>query len=688
MKYKITKGWMNMPRLIVISEGIETSTCIWKQLRELIGDTVDISRCSLEEGINVDFKNSLVLITSPSIKDKILPYIPLKVQYIVARRIINYKHIKKLLGIKKNSHLLLVNDSKATCTESIEQLHDMGIEHINFHPYYPEKKNYKKLDTCVTFGEGRFAPKCVKKIIDLGSRNVDISTLIEILQYFNLMDKKGSFISPQFTREIIKLTQNYYVAANKAIELKNMFKTIVDNSSDGILYINEDGTVSITNKVFCSLAGKDICHILYKKISDVIPNFTNWKVSEIQNEIIELNNKNIVITISPIKTVDNTVGYMLTTEEASKIQKIEHELRRKMRLSEHNAFYNFENIIGNSMALKNTINLAKKLALSNSTVLIQGESGTGKELFAQAIHNFSPRRNAQFVPVNFSSLSDSLLESELFGYEDGAFTGAKRGGKPGLFEQAHGGTIFLDEIGEISLQFQVKLLRILQERQIRRVGGNEIIPIDIRVIAATNKNLIKEVKKGTFRQDLFYRLSVLPLFLPSLKERKEDITCLLQHYLRKFTKKNSLELKDFFTKDSLDFLIKYSWPGNIRELVNIVEYLVNIKDPKAKIEISDLPNYIYDEVRNNNILNTNIENSLLDNDSIWILETIEKNNFIGRRGLSQIAVYENIHLTESKIRTKLNVLKSMDLVEIHKGVRGCTLTKKANLLLNKLKNGC
>ncbi len=284
---------------------------------------------------------------------------------------------------------------------------------------------------------------------------------------------------------------------------------------------------------------------------------------------------------------NSIVGFIISFEETSEIQENEYELRRQMRKSEHNASYSFEDIIYKSNVMETNILLAKKLAKSDSTIMIQGESGTGKEFLAQAIHNHSPRSKEPFVPVNFAALSGNLLESELFGYEEGAFTGASKGGKAGLFELAHGGTIFLDEIGDAPLEFQSRLLRVLQEKQIRRVGGSKLIPINVRTITATNKSLRDEVAKGNFREDLYYRLNVLPLNSPNLKSREEDILLLIEYYLCKFLSLNGCALETCFTEEALSYLRHYPWPGNVRELVNVVEYLVNIRSEDKKIDICD-----------------------------------------------------------------------------------------------------
>jgi len=217
--------------------------------------------------------------------------------------------------------------------------------------------------------------------------------------------------------------------------------------------------------------------------------------------------------------------------------------------------------------MERLIGLAEKYAAADSTLLVQGESGTGKEMIAQGIHIASQRKGGPFVAVNCAALPESLLESELFGYEEGSFTGARKGGKAGLFEMAHKGTIFLDEIGELPLLLQARLLRVLQEREVMRIGGSKMIPVDVRIIAATNRNLIQLIHEGDFREDLYFRLAVLVLKVPSLRERLEDIPCLVESFLKEWRKAGNIQV----TEEDIRRLQTYSWPGNIRELKNLLE---------------------------------------------------------------------------------------------------------------------
>lgn len=276
-----------------------------------------------------------------------------------------------------------------------------------------------------------------------------------------------------------------------------------------------------------------------------------------------------------------------------KALKLSHAERQNRLLRESLAEkFGKESIIGNSKAIQDVLALAGKVAPTRSTVLVTGESGTGKELVARALHIASDRKEMPFISVNCMSLSPGLLESELFGHEKGSFTGAVAL-KRGRFELAQGGTLFLDEIGELSPELQVKLLRVLQERVIERVGGTETIAVDFRLVAATNKDLQEEIAAGRFREDLFYRLNVVNIHLPPLRERREDIPILASHFLRKFAQENSRQIQGF-TPGAIDYLSAYEWPGNVRQLENVVERCVVLATHDV-IDVDDLPPELRDE---------------------------------------------------------------------------------------------
>jgi len=281
--------------------------------------------------------------------------------------------------------------------------------------------------------------------------------------------------------------------------------------------------------------------------------------------------------------------------------------------------YSFGNILGKNTRMQAIYELISDISNTDSTVLIQGESGTGKELIARAIHFNSHRKNRPFVVANCSAYSQNLLESELFGHEKGSFTGAIRQ-KIGRFELAHGGTIFLDEIGEVSSPTQILLLRVLQDHRFERVGGEETLEVDVRVIAATNKNLMEEIRKGTFREDLYYRLNVIPIFVPPLRERKDDIPLLASHFLQKFCQEKGKEVTNI-SPEVMETLLAHSWPGNVRELENVIEHAIIIAK-QERILLRDLPQYLLEQP-----FQTQQLISLQDHEKNLIMKTLEETNW-------------------------------------------------------------
>lgn len=368
---------------------------------------------------------------------------------------------------------------------------------------------------------------------------------------------------------------------NKAIVEKNKYESaIVETLTDGVLTVDKDGFVTYLNQVGAEI----LCVNREKSIGKHISNVVDFKPvvldvlktgkGYIDKEFLLTNASGIKIhfikTAVPIKDENgNVVTVVDTFRKIKRVNKFLNEMTGAY------ANFNFEDIIGSSSKLQECINTAKAAASSLSNVLITGESGTGKELIAHSIHNYSDRRKQPFVSINCGAIPRELLESELFGYEPGSFTGASTKGRIGKFELADGGTIFLDEIGEMPMDMQVKLLRVIQDRKLTRVGGNSVFDLDVRIIAATNKNLLDLCKKGIFREDLYYRINVLHVNLPSLRERKEDIHELIRHFIKKVSNYLNKTVNEI-SPGAMKKILSYSWPGNIRELENAIERAVNL----------------------------------------------------------------------------------------------------------------
>ncbi|MDW7670743.1 MAG: sigma 54-interacting transcriptional regulator [Bacillota bacterium] len=368
--------------------------------------------------------------------------------------------------------------------------------------------------------------------------------------------------------------------ANQKLELaRNSISTIIDSITAGIFTVGPRGYIKTINKTAGEMLGYTQKETRGLHISDVVENWDTIrrdldKGINFTEEELDVSGKNGKIRCSfstyPVEFKDGKhQGVVCVLKEAKKIRKIAH------KMAGSRAVYTFDKIVGRNQKFLKLIDNARRVANSPSTVLITGESGVGKEVFAQALHNASERADEAFVAINCGAIPRNLIEAELFGYEDGAFTGAKRGGKLGKFEWADGGTLFLDEIGEMPYDMQTNLLRVLETGKLFRVGGNQEMDVDVRIIAATNKDLRTEVEKGNFRRDLYYRLNVVPLELMPLRERKDDISLLIDYFITvKSMKlgKNPVNL----SQAQLQQMAEYPWPGNIRELENTVEQIINL----------------------------------------------------------------------------------------------------------------
>lgn len=368
------------------------------------------------------------------------------------------------------------------------------------------------------------------------------------------------------------------------------FRTIIENSKDGIISVDRDGYISILNATAERLLKVEGKEVMGKHIDNVFPRLKLTEVLQSgigEMEILQSIHENkIMISKMPIKINGEVVDAVALLHDVNRIQQMEEKIRRDISTKGHYAQYTFKDIIGVSKVSQEIIRIGKEYAKVDSTILIEGETGTGKEIVAQSIHNYSNRAEGPFVVVNCAALPENLLESELFGYAPGSFTGADRKGRRGLFELAHGGTIFLDEISEMNPLIQGRLLRVLQEKQVMKIGDNKVIPIDVRVIAATNKNLQEMMLERTFREDLFYRLNVLRIELPPLRSKKEDIPYLINSFIQYYSCKLD-KPTIVLDKDVLKYLSFYNWPGNVRELKNFVERLM-VVSKKIYIKLEDI----------------------------------------------------------------------------------------------------
>lgn len=373
--------------------------------------------------------------------------------------------------------------------------------------------------------------------------------------------------------EAIRIAVRLVETRHEEADLSRHLYSILDFISEGIIAINQDDQVSVCNPSAEKILGINRANAIGKSIESVLPGtrlkiVRNSGIKEL-NQIQEIGSTRILTNRIPIIIDGAPIGALATFRYVQDVENAEAQIRHDLYSRGLVAKHTFKNIIGSNPVIRHAIDVARQYAAVDATVLIDGDSGTGKELFAQSIHSASPRHSAPFVAINCASMPPQLLESELFGYEEGAFTGARRGGKRGLFELADGGSLFLDEISEISFELQARLLRILEQREVMRLGSERIRKINIRVICATNKDLAAMVSEGTFRKDLYYRINVLSLHLPPLSQRKDDIPELADFFLKKYCPSMDETARSRITCSKT--LLDYNWPGNIRELRNTIE---------------------------------------------------------------------------------------------------------------------
>lgn len=440
------------------------------------------------------------------------------------------------------------------------------------------------------------------------------------------------------------------IAIAHAIEnkLTLAYSNIINNyMSDGIIIIDKSGKITYINSIALNILELD-GDLIGMDIKDVLKIPLNFDY--VMDENIDFYNKRFTINKNSSSPMYELSVTNLSNNSESKglaiILKKVTEKPKRIKYKSISQLYSFKDIIGESDAIKETIKLAHIASNGQSNVLIMGETGTGKELLAQSIHNNSPRRDKPFIAVNCGALPSSLVESELFGYEEGAFTGAKKGGQPGKFELANGGTIFLDEIGEMPLSIQASLLRVIEDRKIVRIGSSKEKDIDVLIIAATNKNLFEAVKNNTFRADLFYRINLFILTIPPLRERKEDIKPLVYHFIEKY---NSLFFRNVksITKEALEILESYDWPGNVRELENTIERAIQITN-NHMIDVKDLPIYIIQSVDKvkEEIVNKMSSLELKEYNAIQEILRATKGNIklaAERLGISRATIYRKIN---------------------------------------------
>lgn len=676
----------------VLALGKRASIEMTAQLKKFfLNNTIQVSAYCLEDlqrSPTSLIKEDLAVISCTRALPLLQSFIPLSTPTIVTRRTLCLNAIDKLMELPAGTKALLVTKNTIGITEFTETIREIGISHITLYSFLTD--DYQTCSSVKTVlladePEPEQIPSWATKIIDLGVREIELASLIEIANELNYHLKVSYPISTSFIQEIVARSERLIQTLKTVEYLHYQLDVVLNNVHDGLIVVNADFSIRFINDVarnFLGIGTKEVVgvsfHQLFPNLKKVVQ--ANHSLAPGEN-LVHLRNQSFHISLQPIKdSSGNLISSVIMLRDATEVIRMEKEVREGLKTLGHVAKYTFSDIIGESPAITETINDACKLAASDLNVFICGENGVGKELFAHSIHNASPRSKGPFIAANCAAFPPALLESELFGYEDGAFTGAKKGGKPGLIEQANGGTVFLDEIGDIPLEAQSRLLRVIQEKEIMRVGSTRIVSVDVRIIVATNKNARDLIAKGRFRQDLFYRLFVAPLNIPPLRQRPEDIPLLLFHFM-----KNNHVDKQFLDRQLLEQLICYPWPGNIRELQSLIQYAAVIGETPHSFKNAILNRISIAESTAAAIpVNLELDDLPLYTTILSILCEAKKwNMHVGRGMLVKQLLSRNIPVSEQSLRNKMTKLKKVKFITSGKGRQGTQITSQGEMFLTR-----
>lgn len=572
--------------------------------------------------------------------------------------------------------------------QAVSALYEAGLSNLNLYIHYPGNRNLvgQKMDLALTSGSTDEIPEGIPRVFDLGERRVSLSTILELAVCADLMDAEMQRRIMEYS-DTICIPDDYVSALYNDSAIANLqFQAVAECIDYGVLAFDDDHRILNYNENFAKLFGRR-GELKGRRVEEL-----GWEAElkemalssgEFRNALYVQpgSGRTFLISKEKINKGDERSDLcMLLFKDETELRNLETALQQQIARRGHIAKYRFHDIKGQSAAMTGCVEKARRIARIDKPTLIIGESGTGKELFAQSIHNASARANFPFVAMNCAAIPSALLESELFGYEEGAFTGARKGGKAGMFQMAQKGTLFLDEIGELSLPTQAKLLRVLEEKEIMKVGGGEIIGVDVRIIAATNRNLNELVEKGEFRLDLYYRLNTLIINVPPLRERREDIVPLTNEFLRQE------ELGPVvFEPEVRDFLMTYAWPGNIRELRNCVEYMANIAD--GYLTADHLPDYIrseFDAAKLRAVRPAAQPVSRTDQAAARAVLRILHRRPEGRRGIMEELLREDVVLSEYRLRAMLEEMRQRGYLVFGRGRAGCALTEQGMELLERM----
>ena len=688
-----------MKKIAVVALDPLAGASYTKEVRDLFGEYAEVVGYSVRDGsaAGVLPRADLFAISTDAYgsAEEEARHVPIDSQIMSIEVTFYWETLKKLFEIPQGTKVLFVNVTSNMAREAITQLSSLGVNHLQIIPYYPGAVLEEPVDIAVTPGESRFVPPSVKTVIDCDHRPCSYGMMVEIALRLGLeyLPETESFMN--YAKVVASNHYSFDLMYAKSRRQESQMHILAESLDEGLIGVNETGDIFVCNKKACQIARISEELTMGKKGEEVFPYIPFYQVlrekKAVPEKIIRLFGTDISLAVVPVVRKENCIGAFAMLQKFNEQESRQNALRRQMMQKGHYARYTLDDVIGISTAITETKNILRKMAATDSPVLLMGETGTGKELMAHALHQASRRADGPFIAINVAAMPENLLESELSGYEEGAFTGAKKGGRPGLFEFAHQGTLFLDEVEGMSLSMQVKLLRVLQEGEIMRVGGGSIIRVDVRIVAATNESLEEKIQDGSFRKDLYYRLNALTVEIPPLRKRGDDIFLLLDYFMRKMG-------GDFTLSEGVKaFLRRHPWPGNIRELQNAVEYFNYLAKPV--IGLSDLPptmTRFMDDGSDDGEGEVN-DNAADDNEADMVYQAaVDKKRFVlnqlalawkagetaGREKILEAAKKDHISMTQKQVRVLLDELAKEGLIQVGRGRGGSKITEKG---LNKLK---
>lgn len=674
---------MEKKKISIIALDPRASRSYGRDVEALFGGVAEISVFSVMDGSAMGVLERADLFAASTdafgSAEELARHVPMGCQTMAIEVSFKWSELRKLKALPAGSKVLFVNMTEAMAREAIAQLEQFGVNHIHWIPYYPGGRLEEDVRIAVTPDEMRYVPESIETKIDLGQRVCTSGMMIEIALRLGLEHLLETPKFQDYFRAIATSNYSFDQMFARSIRLESQFHILMESLEDGVIGVNEKGEVFACNRHAEEITRADASFIIGKRGGEVFPYIPFSQClrekKTLPAKVTRINGVNISVEIVPVIRQEECIGAFAILQKFNEVEARQNELRGQLLHKGHCAKYGFDDVIGSSQVIRRTRETLTRMAASESPILLIGETGTGKELLAHAVHRASGRRDGPFVAINVAAFPENLLESELFGYEDGAFTGAKKGGRPGLFECSHRGTLFLDEVEGMSPALQVKLLRVLQEKEVMRVGGSRLIHIDVRIVSATNESLDAKVADGSFRRDLYYRLNTLPVVVPPLAQRDGDLFLIIDHF------KETLGGDFTLSEPVRDFFKQYPWPGNIRELQNVVEYC--IYTGHRQIAMEDLPpTMLQSESRP---LSSRPQSGGEPPDAFqFVLEQLyqasQEHRPVGRDRLLQAARDCYLPLSQQQVRGILNDMAARGLARVSKGRGGTQLTQAGRAL--------